>query len=187
MDIDIDSADRTNILKLIDHTPAGIVRNGELTRHNTGVYVCPVPVDTESGICTIDHKQAERIGYIKLDLLNVNVYERVKTKQHLKRLINTEPQWHRLQDPDFVSQLIHIGNHYATLQKMPEPISTIDHMAMFLAMIRPAKRHLIGKGWNEVANTVWQKPADDSYYFKKAHAYSYAYLVMVNMNLNCGI
>jgi DNA polymerase III alpha subunit len=56
-------------------------------------------------------------------------------------------------------------------------------MAMFLAVIRPAKRHLIGKTWKEVAETVWDKPSDDSYFFKKSHAVAYAHLVAVNMNL----
>jgi hypothetical protein len=54
---------------------------------------------------------------------------------------------------------------------------------MFLSVIRPAKRHLIGLPWAKVAETVWERPADDSYYFKKAHAVGYAHLVAVNMNL----
>jgi hypothetical protein len=111
----------------------------------------------------------------------------VQNKQHLDQLVNTEPDWKLLNDSEFVSQLIHIGNHYSSLQQMPEPISCVDHMAMFLALIRPAKRHLIGKTWSQVSETIWQKPEDDSYYFKKAHAYSYAYLVMVNMNLNTNL
>jgi hypothetical protein len=68
---------------------------------------------------------------------------------------------------------------------MPEPVNSIPRMAMFLSVIRPAKRHLIGKPWAEVAKTVWEKPADDSYYFKQAHAISYAHLVVVHMNLIC--
>jgi hypothetical protein len=54
---------------------------------------------------------------------------------------------------------------------------------MFLSVIRPAKRHLIGKTWREVAETVWERPVDDGYYFKKSHAIAYANLVAVNMNL----
>ena len=45
---------------------------------------------------------------------------------------------------------------------------------MFLSVIRPAKRHLIGLPWAEVAQTVWERPADDEYYFKKSHAVAYA-------------
>jgi hypothetical protein len=53
---------------------------------------------------------------------------------------------------------------------------------MFLAVIRPAKKHLIGRTWNEIAKTVWDK-GDDGYHFKKAHAISYSWLVAVHMNL----
>jgi hypothetical protein len=65
---------------------------------------------------------------------------------------------------------------------MPEPIDSIPRMAMFLAVIRPAKRHLIGKTWSEVAQSVWERDGDD-YSFKKAHAVAYANLVVVHMNL----
>ena len=62
MDIDIDSADRERILKLIENTPASIQRQNETVKHNTGVYVNPVPVDPETDLCTLDHKAAEDIG-----------------------------------------------------------------------------------------------------------------------------
>jgi hypothetical protein len=65
---------------------------------------------------------------------------------------------------------------------MTEPIDSIPRLAMFLALIRPAKKHLIGKSWKEVSQTVWDK-GDDGYAFKKAHAIGYAWLVAVHMNL----
>ena len=67
--------------------------------------------------------------------------------------------------------------------KMPQEIDSIPRMAMFISVIRPAKRHLIGQPWSEVAKTVWEKPTDDSYYFKKSHSLAYAHLVAVNLNL----
>ena len=70
---------------------------------------------------------------------------------------------------------------------MPEPANTIPRMAMLLSVIRPAKRHLIGLPWKDVAKSVWEKPSDGSYFFKKSHAVAYATLVAVNMNLDCGI
>jgi hypothetical protein len=66
---------------------------------------------------------------------------------------------------------------------MPELIDNIDKMAMFLAIIRPGQKELIGKTWDEIAKTVWIKNTDDRYSFKRAHAICYAYLVVVNMNL----
>jgi hypothetical protein len=183
MDIDIDSANRDQILKLISNVSASIHRNGSVVKHNTGVYVTDIPSDPVTGLCTIDYNSAEDLGYIKLDLLNVGLYERIKDSQHLDRLMHTEPNWNMLNNPDFVERIIHINNHYSTLQKMPEPVNSIPRMAMFLSVMRPAKRHLIGLPWKEVAKTVWIKPSDGSYYFKHAHAVSYAVLVAVNMNL----
>jgi transposase len=53
-----------------------------------------------------------------------------------------------------------------------------------LAIIRPAKRYLIGKDWNTVLAEVWQKPRHShEYYFKKSHATAYAVAVVVQMNL----
>ena len=52
-------------------------------------------------------------------------------------------------------------------------------------MIRPAKRHLIGKDWTTVMQEVWIKPTNDDYYFKKAHAIAYAQAVIVQINLIC--
>jgi hypothetical protein len=91
--------------------------------------------------------------------------------------------WDMLDHREFVEQVIHIGNHYDLMKKMPEPVNTIARMAMFLSVIRPAKRHLAGLTWKEVAANVWEKPEGEGYFFKKAHAVSYAQLVAVHMNL----
>ena len=181
-DIDIDFADREAVLKVIKHTPAAINRNGEWTKHNTGVYVNPIPSDPFTDLANIDYQKAEELGYIKLDLLNVHVYSKVRDEEHLNVLIAQEPMWDMLQHREFVEQIIHINNHYYLLQRMPEPVNTIARMAMFLAVIRPAKRHLVGRTWREVGQTVWDK-SEDGYFFKKAHAVSYAQLVAVHMNL----
>lgn len=182
-DIDIDVGDREKALVYFKQTPASILRDSGLIKHNTGVYFTDIPKDPFTGFATVDHKTAEDRGYIKLDILNVGLYSQVKNEQHLDQLLAQEPAWERLYDKDFCSKLIHIGNHYDTLVKMPEAVNTIEKLAMFLAVIRPAKRHLIGKPWTEVEKTVWKKPTDDSYYFKKAHAISYSHLVVVNVNL----
>ena len=184
-DIDIDFGNRDSALALLKHTPAGIVRDGKLVKHNTGVYVTDIPTDPFVGCASIDYNQAEDFGYMKLDFLNVSLYTQIKNEEHLQQLMSTDPLWDLLTQREFCQQLIHIGNHYDTLVKMPEPVNTIPRMAMFLSVIRPAKRHLIGKPWKEVAETVWERPTDDSYYFKKSHAVAYANLVAVHMNLIC--
>ena len=182
-DIDIDFGDRTRALELLKTTPASILRDGKLIRHNTGVYATDIPVDPFTGIASIDHESAETRGYMKLDFLNVSLYTQIKSEEHLQELIAQEPEWDRLYDPEFCSKLIHIGNHYETLIKMPEAVNSIPRMAMLLAVIRPAKCHLIGETWANVAKTVWDRPQDDGYFFKKSHSLAYAHLVVVNMNL----
>jgi len=182
-DIDIDFGDRNQILSLLKHTPASIIRDEKLTKHNTGIYFTDIPVDPYTGQAGLDYQVAEDRGYLKLDFLNVNLYQQVTNEEHLVQLMQQEPDWTKLYDPTFCEQLIHIGSHYNTLTKMPEVINSIPRMAMFLSVIRPAKRHLIGLSWAEVAKTVFEKPQDDGYYFKKAHAISYAHLVVVHMNL----
>lgn len=182
-DIDIDFGDRTQALSVLDVTPASIARDNSWVAHNTGVYCTDIPTDPFTGRASIDYISAEDRGYAKLDFLNVSLYTQIKNEEHLQELIAQEPEWDKLYDPEFCAKLIHIGNHYDTLLKMPEAVNSVPRMAMLLSVIRPAKRHLIGKDWKEVATTVWDKPADDSYYFKKSHAVAYATLVTVNMNL----
>lgn len=179
-DIDIDFGDRSRILSVIKHIPASIDLN---TAHNTGIYPTEIPVNPFTGTASIDYRTAEQRGYIKLDFLNVHIYNQISSEQELDVLLNTTPPWHRLLDSEFCQKIIHIGNHYNTLLKMPEPVDSIPRLAMFLAVIRPAKRYLIGKTWQDVSKEIWQRPADDSYYFKKAHAVSYAHLCLVHMNL----
>ena len=183
-DIDIDLGDRTRALAVLDHVPASILRDSELVKHNSGIYVTDIPVDPFSGQASLDHKAAEDLGYVKLDLLNVSLYTQIKSEEHLVHLME-EPLWDLLQEEAFFIQLIHVGSHYATLRKMPEPIDSIPRLAMFLAVIRPAKRHLIGLPWAEVARTIWERPADDGYYFKKSHSIAYSHLVVIHMNLIC--
>lgn len=184
-DIDIDFGNRDQALSALDVTPASICRGVDWVAHNTGVYITDIPKDPFSGRASLDYKDAEERGYAKLDFLNVSLYTQIKNEEHLTQLMEQDPLWDLLYDADFCSRLMHVGNHYATLLQMPEPVNTIPRLAMFLAVIRPAKRHLIGKTWKEVAETVWDKPADDSYYFKKSHSLAYAHLVVVNMNLIC--
>jgi hypothetical protein len=183
-DIDIDFGDREQALALLKHTPAGIIRDGKLIKHNSGVYVTDIPADPFVGCASIDHKVAEQRGYAKLDFLNVSLYTQIKSEEHLTELMNREPDWARIYDADFCAKVMHIGNHHNVLMSMPEPVDSIPRMAMFLALIRPAKRHLIGEKWKTIAETIWDAE-DEGYAFKKSHAVAYAHLVCVHINLLC--
>jgi hypothetical protein len=180
-DIDIDFGNRDSILEHIQHIPASMRNVSPIRKHATGVYVTDIPYDSMNDMANIDYTVAEKRGYIKLDLLNVFVYSAIKDEQHLIETMR-EPNWVKLYDKSFVEKLIHLSNHYSSIQKMPEPINSIPRLAMFLALLRPGKKHLIGETWRDVSNTVWDK-GSDGYSFKKSHAIAYAQLVVVHMNL----
>lgn len=180
-DIDIDFGNRDDILKHIKHVPAAMRNVNPIRKHATGIHITDVPYDAVNDMANIDYTEAEKRGYIKLDLLNVHVYSHVRDEKHLLDLMR-EPNWKRLKEKDFVEKLIHLGNHYNSLCKMPEPVDSIPRLAMFLAIIRPAKKHLIGLPWKRVAESVWNKE-QEGYHFKKSHSVAYAQLVTVHMNL----
>lgn len=182
-DIDIDFADRKKVLDVIQHIPAAIKDNGNFKKHNTGVYCHTIPYNPLTDTASIDYKEAEARGYFKLDFLNVSVYKDVRDEDHLTHLMNTEPLWDLLEQDDFVNLLFHVNGHGDILRKMKP--KSVEELAMVLALIRPAKRHLIGLSWNDVRKEVWQKPTNDDYFFKKAHAVAYAMAIVVQMNLIC--
>jgi hypothetical protein len=182
-DIDIDFADRTKALNIFKHTVASRIERGEVKAHNTGIYVTPIPTDLRTNLATVDYKTAEDRGYFKIDFLNVGLYTGVRDEAHLTQLLETEPLWDLLLQDDFSNLLFHVNGHGSILREM-QPKS-IEQLGAVLAMIRPAKRYLIGKDWTTVMTEVWTKPENEEYYFKKAHAVAYAAAIVVQMNLIC--
>jgi len=179
-DIDIDVGNRDQLLALIDHVPAKICTQDGDRRHGSGIYVTDIPYDFVNETAAIDYQSAETRGYFKLDILNVSLYSEITNTDELESLM-VPPKWESLGSRAFVEQLTHLGQHYDLLQELP-PITSIVELAMALAIIRPAKRHLAGKPWEIVKKTIWQT-TPGQYAFKKAHAIAYAHLVVVNMNM----
>ena len=178
-DIDIDFANRDNVLKLIQHTPA---RQSNGRKHNSGIYVTNIPRDPFNNCAALDYETAEQRGYFKLDFLNMSVYGLVQDPAHYEQMLATTPPWERLwTDREWAQQLVHVGN-YTDLLKVMRPDS-IPRMAAFISIIRPGKAHLQTRLWAEVFASVWDGDESQGYTFKKSHAVSYAALVALHMNL----
>jgi len=181
-DVDIDVFDRSILLDKLPHIAARInKKEGGYTKHVTGVYFQRIPYDPVTGMSTFDHKEANDLGYMKIDFLNNSVYKGVRNEDHLKKLIAEDPQWDLLEHADIVANLAHIHD-YADLVKRLKPI-TLPQLAMILGIIRPGKAHLRNKSWSEIEKDVWVKPTDGTYYFKKSHAHAFALSIMVQLNL----
>ena len=181
-DIDIDLADRDQLLKLIQATPARQMHQGQVRRHNSGIYATDIPYDPVNACAAIDYEQAEQLGYFKIDLLNMSVYQLIKSPEHYQEMLTKESQWQRLwNDLEWASQLVHVGN-YTELLKTMKPDS-IPRMAAFISIIRPGKAHLQNKSWAEIFESVWDGDNSRGFVFKHAHAIGYAALVSLHMNL----
>lgn len=178
-DIDIDFADRDLVLKLIEHVPAMMQEHDKVRRHNTGVYFHHVPINPFTGFATLDYKQAESQDWFKIDLLNVGIYSEFNSNEQIDELLEKEPQWELLEHREIIEQLFHVHNHADIVIKM-KPRS-IEQLSMVLAVIRPGKRHLVGKTWEEIEREVWTK-TDDVYSFKRSHAIGYAMAIVLQMN-----
>jgi len=181
-DIDIDLANRDQLLQLIQAVPARQVNQGQVRRHNSGVYVTDIPYDPVNACAAVDYEHAEQLGYFKIDLLNMSVYQLIQDPDHYEQMLSLEPPWARLwTDPEWSRQLVHIGN-YTDLLKSMKPDS-IPRMAAFISIIRPGKAHLQNLSWDQVFASVWDGDVSKGFVFKHAHAIGYAALVALHMNL----
>lgn len=181
-DIDIDLADRDQLLQLIHATPARQLHQGQVRRHNSGVYATDIPYDPVNACAAIDYEQAEQLGYFKIDLLNMTVYQLIQSPEHYAQVLEQDPPWSRLwTDTEWSTQLVHIGN-YTELLKSMRPDS-IPRMAAFISIIRPGKAHLQNQPWDQVFESVWDGDSSRGFVFKKSHALGYSKLVTLHMNL----
>lgn len=179
-DIDIDlSAESIKKLKAaIKHVPASKITEKGLTEHPCGIYPMNIPVDPLSGLSAIDYEKAEKEhGFIKIDLLHNQIYDMFKSESEIDALLKQPIDWRKLRNEAVVKTLPHINGYYSLLASMPK-ITSIEELAMFLALIRPAKKHLqetVRKtGWDSIKDQIWVKEPEEGYQFKKAHAIAYA-------------
>lgn len=185
-DIDIDVANREKFLELIPHINASIRKpDADATRHNVGIYLQNIPTDPFTGMSNIDYKLAEELGYFKIDILNVAAYglPKVKTREQLEQLLNQEPVWEILQDPELSSDLFQLGSELAQVALNKIKPKSVEELAMVLAAIRPSKRYLLDKPIETVRKEIWNVSSTDKFAFKKAHSISYALAIVVQMNL----
>ena len=57
-DVDIDFFDRDGVLKLFKHTPASMIKDGEIIKHKTGIYFHAIPTEPINGHASLDYKKA---------------------------------------------------------------------------------------------------------------------------------
>lgn len=172
-DIDIDVKDRECVLRHFKHIPAYSKKQDG--KHVVGVYFHNIPINPILECASIDFRDAKNLGYFKVDILNNSVYDNIQSENELNELIDQNIIWDLFEEKDIIELLPHIRDHSDIVLKMKP--KSIEELAMVLALIRPAKKHLIGKSFEEIKSDIW-KPEKD-YFFKKSHAIAYALAITV--------
>lgn len=181
-DVDIDVFGRDKILDSMECIYGRIDRpNDKFEKHPTGVYFQNIPRDPVTNTSTLDHRIANEYGYFKIDFLNVNMYSGIENEDHLLRLIDREPPWDFFLYQEVTDQLFHLKGHSDLLVRY-KPTS-VEDLAMILAIIRPSKSYLKNSPWEEIQKKVWEKEVMSSYQFKRGHGIAYAIAIVVNLNL----
>lgn len=185
LDVDLNENTRNDILNKIKHIPASKINEKGIFPHNVGIYFCDIPQDKISGLASIDYKRAEEeFGFYKVDLLHNLTYDKFSSRKEVEDSISKEPNWNLLKNPLVVEKLPHINNYADLLLKLPL-ITSVEELAMFIAIIRPGKKYLIDSvlknGWKSIEDKIWLKE-ENGFQFKKSHSIAYALSIVCCMN-----
>jgi len=184
-DVDLDVGDRDAVLNLFPRGIGASLLASDKTRlikHETGMYLQNIPSDPDTRLAVFPYKDAEERGFMKMDILYNRVYADLIPVE-LDALMEMETDWDWYLDPRFyiedvtTSSLVHLGGYYKVVKRHPP--KSVGDLAVLIAMIRPAKKHLVGKPWETILSEIWTK-TDEGFAFKKSHSLAYGLLVSLH-------
>ena len=185
-DVDFDFKSNFNITEIFpDAVQASLIEKGELKKHPCGAYLQNIAKDKITGLSAIPYKDADELGYFKIDFLHLNLLDIFESKEEIRELVKIEPDWSLLEDQETVEKLFQIHRHFDLIYKIKP--KSIEELADCLALIRPSKRILVNayiadKKMTRIA--LYKKPDDPSkYYFKRSHALSYSLNIVLQLHL----
>lgn len=185
-DVDIDFQTTFDPLDIFpDAVRASRIQDGELKKHPAGIYLQNMPKDPVTDLAAIPYADAAEYGFFKIDFLHLGILDFFNSKEEIRVLSRTEPDWNMLRDPEVVGKLFQIHNHFETVYQI-SPTSVIE-LADCIAIIRPSKRLLLKeylKNRTKIRDTIlYKKPEDGRQYFKKAHSIAYAKTIILQLHL----
>ncbi len=183
MDIDIDF--RTDFDPL-EHFPTAVsasrVDKGELKKHPAGAYLQTIPKDTVTGLSAIPFKEAEQLGYFKVDFLHLGLLDDFESKEEIRELLKIEPDWSLLEDQKTVGRLSQIHRHFDLVYRIKP--KSIEDLADVIALIRPGKRGFLEAYIADKKATrelLYKK--SEKYSFKRSHSIAYALNIVLQLHL----
>lgn len=183
-DVDIEVNNRDEVVKLFPTAvPASLLNNTTFSMHQSGIYFQNIPVNPFNGFASYHHKNAEKFGFYKIDLLKAPYpYDGIGSMAELQVLLAQPINWSWFLRPDFTITLFHLGGVYTKERNIADvvaqyaPTSLLD-IACLIALKMPAKRHLIDETWAVVREDIWTRDPKGRQQFKKSHAVAYAHTV----------
>jgi DNA polymerase III alpha subunit len=160
------------------------LKDQKLSAHPCGVYPQRISVDPVTGLAAIPFEEAEKLGYLKLDFLHLQVYQHFKTRAEIEELIKKEPDWSLLQLPSVQPKIFQLAKHADLLNDL-KPRSILE-LADIMALIRPGKKQFIGlyKKEREAARRIlYAQDENGGYSFKKSHGIAYSFVVVLQLHL----
>lgn len=182
-DIDIDFQTSFKPETIFNWTKASILKSEHLTPHPCGVYPQTIPIDYVTGLAAIPYAQAEELGYFKIDMLHLSVYDHFTSRDEIELLIKTEPDWGLLLIPSEQKKLFQLSNHGEVLDIIKP--KSIEELADVLALIRPGKRSLLKlylSHRKQTRQALYAKN-ENGYSFKKSHSIAYALVIVLQLHL----
>jgi DNA polymerase III alpha subunit len=183
MDIDIDFQTTFKSEKIFPWAKASMVRNAELRPHTCGVYPQTIPIDDVTGLAAIPYKEAEELGYLKIDALHLHLYDYFKSRDEIDALLEIEPDWGLLTIPSEQAKLFQLSKHGDVLSAVKP--KSVEELADVLALIRPGKKQYV-KLYNtqrEATRRILYAKDESGYSFKKSHAVAYSLVIVLQLHL----
>lgn len=186
MDIDIDL--KTSF-KPEDYFKEGIrasrVENNTLRAHTAGFYFQTIPKDPITNLAAIPFKEAEKLGYFKMDFLHLSLLDDFESKEEIRALLAMEPDWSILEEQENVEKLFQLGRQFDVVHTIKP--KNIEELCDCIAIFRPGKKHLL-QHYNAnkefIREELYKAPeVGDKYYFKRSHSLAYAMNVVLQMHL----
>ena len=183
MDVDIDLQTSFDPLKVFKWTKASVMKNEYLSPHPCGVYPQNVPIDPLTKLSAIPYEEAEELGYFKIDMLHVGIYDHFSSRAEIEELITIEPNWNLLLDKEIQPKLFQLGKHGDVLDEI-RPKSILE-LSDVLAIIRPGKRELLKlyKSNPVKVRPLLYEKTEDAYSFKRSHSIAYAHVIVLQLHL----
>ena len=183
-DVDIDIQPSLNKSKYGIHATQ-VINDNKLKHHNSGIYVdVNIPVDGITGWAAIEYKEAEELGFIKLDFLNNTSYNIFESKEEVLRCQNIEPDWNLFLEDKVLETLPQISSAVGKKAVKTVKPQCIEDLADAIALMRPGKSHLLDryhKNKYETRQNLYRK-GKSGYVFKKSHAIAYATMIVCVLN-----